>query len=153
VAQTWLQIEVELEGGGGIVCDPRPGRLLIVGAEHSFADLAETINTVFARWDRSHLHEFELPDGRLVSYPNEDFDEPRLLDHESLRVTRELVPGDSFVYTFDLGDNWRHRCRVLAKKADPVIAYGRVPDCPVAIWGWGWIPDQYGRTSSEPDGL
>lgn len=124
---------------------------MIVGAEHSFADLADAINTAFARWDRSHLHEFELPDGRLVGYPSQDFDEPKWLDHESLRVTRELSPGDAFAYTFDLGDNWRHRCRVLSEKADPLTAYGTVPDRPVAIWGWGWIPDQYGRTSSEQD--
>jgi hypothetical protein len=73
------------------------------------------------------------------------------LDHAELRVARKVKPGDVFEYVFDLGDNWRHRCTVLAEKADPVDEYGIVPDGPVAIWGWGSIPDQYGR-SFDGDG-
>jgi hypothetical protein len=53
---------------------------------------------------------------------------------------------------FDLGDNWQHRCTVLADKADPVDEYGPVPAGPVAIWGWGSIPDQYGRRFLDDDG-
>jgi hypothetical protein len=41
---------------------------------------------------------------------------------------------------------------VLAEKADPVESYGIVPDGPVAIWGWGSIPDQYGRRSFDDEG-
>jgi hypothetical protein len=130
-------------------CDPQPGRILIVGPSHTFADLAAAIDAAFARWDRSHLHLFELPDGRQIGYPDPEFDELKWLDTETLKVTRELAPGDQFAYTFDLGDNWRHRCRVLAEKADPVEAYGQRPAQPVAIWGWGWIPDQYGRESDD----
>jgi hypothetical protein len=52
---------------------------------------------------------------------------------------------------FDLGDHWRHRCVVERDKADPVKEYGHVPDRPVAIWGWGSIPDQYGRVSFDGD--
>jgi hypothetical protein len=26
-----------------------------------------------------------------------------------------------------------------------------VPNVPVAIWGWGLIPDQYGRRAFDPD--
>ena len=70
------------------------------------------------------------------------------LDHAKLKPARELKPGDEFTYVFDLGDNWRHKCVVERGKADPVQAYGHVPERPVAIWGWGSIPDQYGRTSS-----
>jgi hypothetical protein len=33
----------------------------------------------------------------------------------------------------------------LAEKVDPLEACGIVPERPVAIWGWGWIPDQCGR--------
>lgn len=66
-------------------------------------------------------------------------------------MARELAPGDQFTYTFDLGDSWRHRCRVLAEKVDPIEEYGPRPQRPVPIWGWGWIPDQYGRLSLEDD--
>jgi hypothetical protein len=55
-----------LLGGGGIVCDPPPGRIFLVGPRHSFADFAEAIDAAFARWGLSHLHDFELADGRLI---------------------------------------------------------------------------------------
>jgi hypothetical protein len=72
------------------------------------------------------------------------------LDHDALKVARELAPGEEFRYTFDLGDDWRHRCRV-EEKIDPHLLFeaGSLPRQPVAIWGWGWMPDQYGRVSLE----
>ncbi len=129
---------------------PPPGRILIVGPAHTFEQFAEAINQAFARWDLSHLHEFELSDGRRIGYPSEDF-APDLAweDQAKLKVCREVGPSDEFTFTFDFGDNWRHRCVVGSEKADPVEEYGEKPLRPVAIWGWGSIPDQYGRTSSE----
>lgn len=83
-------------------------------------------------------------------FPSDDY-APDLVweDHAALKVARELSPGQEFSYTFDFGDDWRHRCRVLDEKADPAEAYGATPRGPVAIWGWGWIPDQYGRETLE----
>jgi hypothetical protein len=126
--------------------------VFIVGPGHTFDQFAEAIDAAFARWDLSHLHQFELGDGRLIGYPDDSY-APELvwLDHAKLKVTRELKPGAEFEYVFDLGDNWQHRCVVEAGKADPVEEYGIVPSGPVAIWGWGWIPDQYGRRSEDGD--
>jgi pRiA4b ORF-3-like protein len=152
VARTWLQIRVDLLGTAGSDLDPAPGRVLIVGPGHSFGLLADAINQAFARWDLSHLHEFELADGRRIGFPSEEF-EPELVweDQAALKVAREVGPGDEFSFTFDFGDGWRHRCRVLEEKADPGEEYGSgpLPKRPVATWGWGWIPDQYGRESAE----
>jgi hypothetical protein len=150
VAQTWLRIRVELLGGGGIECDPPPGRIFIVGPSHSFEQFAQAIDAGFARWDLSHLHSFELGDDRVIGYPDASF-EPDVVwvDHATLKVAREVKPGDEFEYVFDLGDNWRHRCVVERDTADPVDEYGHVPQRPVAIWGWGSIPDQYGRLSFD----
>lgn len=151
MARTWLQIWVELEGGRDIVCDPPPGRIFIVGPGHTFAQLAEAIDVAFARWDFAHLHVFELPDGREVGFADVDPGEHGWLDHDALKVASELSPGDEFRYTFDLGDDWRHRCRVLPEKADPRQEWGPgpLPRRPVAIWGWGWMPDQYGRVTLD----
>jgi hypothetical protein len=151
-ARTWLRIRVELLGGGGIQCETPPGRIFIVGPSHTFADLAAAIDAAFARWDLSHLHEFQLADGRLIGHPDESF-EPDVVwhDHAKLRVARQVKPGDEFHYVFDLGDNWSHRCTVERDKADPLEDYGELPTRPVAVWGWGWIPDQYGRTSIPHD--
>jgi hypothetical protein len=154
MARTWLEIRVVLEGGGGIDCDPPPGRTMIVGPGHTFEQLAQAINAAFARWDLSHLHQFELSDGRLVGFPNEDFDEPKSLDHAELKVMDAIKPGDEFAFIFDFGDHWRHRCAVSKEKVDPAEVYGTWPEQPVPTWGWGWIPDQYGRVSedgAEPD--
>lgn len=151
MARTWLQIQVELEGGRDIECDPPPGRIFIVGPSHTFAALAEAINQAFARWDLGHLHVFLLADGREVGFADVDPEIHGWLDHDALKVASELAPGDAFSYVFDLGDDWRHRCRVLDEKADPREEYGPgpLPRRPVAISGWGWIPDQYGRVSAE----
>lgn len=69
MARTWLRIRVDLLGGGGLVCDPPPGRIFIVGPSHTFEQFAEAINVAFARWDLSHLHVFELADERLIGFP------------------------------------------------------------------------------------
>jgi hypothetical protein len=61
VARTHLAITVELVGGGeGGDLWPRPGRVLIASRSATFEQLAEAIDDAFARWDRSHLHEFTL---------------------------------------------------------------------------------------------
>ncbi len=53
--------------------------------------------------------------------------------------------SEQFAYVFDLGDNWQHLCTVGPKLADPMESLGTVPDRPLPCWGWGDIPDQYGR--------
>jgi pRiA4b ORF-3-like protein len=147
MAKTWLQIRVDLESGGGADLDPPPGRIFLVGPRHTFAEFAFAIDQGFGRWDLSHLHLFELADGRLIGFPDlEGFGGPPTLDHEALKVTREVAPGDAFTYVFDLGDDWRHRCTVLPDKVDPREEFGGAPPpAPMPTWGWGWIPDQYGR--------
>jgi hypothetical protein len=152
MARTWLKVRVDLLGGGGMRCDPSPGRIFIVGPGHTFEQFAEAIDVAFARWDLSHMHSFELADGRLIGFPDDSFGpEVASLDHAQLKVAKQVKPGEEFEYIFDLGDDWRHRCTVAAGKADPVEEYGILPDRPVVIWGWGAIPDQYGRGSFEDD--
>ena len=112
------------------------------------------IDAGFARWDLAHLHGFELSDGRLIGifdpeYPGE------WLDETTLKVTREVKPGESFEYVFDFGDDWRHSCAVEPEKADPLEEYGATPSTPVPIWGWGRFPTSTAaaplRSSSASD--
>ena len=145
----WLQIQVELAGGAGIACDPRPGRIVVVGPGHTFLQLAETIDDAFARWDLAHLHAFELPDGRLVGLPDNGPPlgrAPRWLDDRASEVLAAVAPGDCFAYTFDLTEQWLHDCRVLDETVDPLDVFGERPARPAIAFGWGWIPDQYART-------
>jgi len=60
--------------------------------------------------------------------------------------------GEQFLYTFDLGDDWAHLCTVGLERIDPEEALGIRPDAPLAYWGWGTIPDQYGRRWDSDDG-
>lgn len=149
MARTWIQIRVELVSGMGMPVEQPPGRVMAVGPAHTFAAFGHAIDLAFGRWDLGHLHLFELPDGRQVGHPDPDFDDPALLDSAKLKVSREVSPGDRFRYTFDLGDDWLHECRVLDEKADPEDVAGPRQTTPVAIDGWGWIPDQYGRETEE----
>jgi hypothetical protein len=93
----------------------------------------------------------ELADGRRVGFAGVDPGEHGWLDHDVLKVARELKSGDEFRYTFDLGGDWRHRCEVLAEKFDSREEWGPgpLPRRPVPIWGWGWMPDQYGRVTLD----
>jgi hypothetical protein len=148
----WLQVQVELEGSAQAVCDPRPGRIVIVGPGHTFLQLAETIDDAFARWDVAHLHAFQLPDGRFVGLPDSGpplDDAPRWLDHRAIEVLAAVGPGDRFAYTFDLTAGWRHDCRVLEETVDPLSVFRERPLRPAIAFGWGCIPDQYGRTGAD----
>ena len=131
---------------------PSPGRIFIVGPAHTFSGFADAINAAFARWDLAHLHEFELADGRRIGFVDPDpfQDGEPVGDHAAVKVAQAVGPGDEFRFVFDFGDRWEHRCRVLGEKADPREEWGAgpLPKQPVAIWGWGVIPDQYGRRSA-----
>ncbi|MEV8024177.1 hypothetical protein [Microbacterium sp. NPDC080220] len=160
MARTWLSVRVELLGGRGEDLWPWPGRIFAVAPSHTFLDLAEAIDDAFARWDRSHLSVFTLADGRVIT-DDETGQElasssfgpvVAALDIESAKVGRMLTLGAMFQYTFDLGDNWVHRCVVGERKIDPLDTVGIVPDKPLPYWGWGSIPDQYGRNWDGDDG-
>jgi Plasmid pRiA4b ORF-3-like protein len=129
-----------------------PAESFLVGPSHSFEQLAEAIDVAFARWDLSHLHCFELADGRRIGYPDDSFGlDLEWLNHAKLKVAKEVKPGEEFEYVFDLGDYWQHRCPVRPEKTDPLEEYGETPGHPVVISGWGSIPDQYGRRSFDDD--
>jgi hypothetical protein len=140
--------------GGEELVDP-PGRDLLVNSAHTFAEIAGAIDRAFARWDLSHLHEFRLLDGRRIV--REDADEPEEIgpDHLDERAqslsSMGLSAGDAFIYVFDFGDDWEHGCTVLRTDVDPEEEAGIVPSEILPIFGWGTIPDQYGRLTPEDD--
>ncbi len=145
----WLSIKVELLSGRDLVLDHPAGRVMIASPTHTLAELSEAIDLAFARWDLAHLHQFELSDGRRAM-PEGDEDDPEVLDSTATALgTLGLGPGLTFEYVFDLGDDWRHRCEVQAVDVDLEDEYDEPPGQPVPIWGWGWIPDQYGRIKED----
>jgi hypothetical protein len=124
---------------------------MLVSPDHTLAEFAEAVDVAFARWDHSHLHLFDFGDGGSFMLggdeENEDVRDSCTTQLRSLK----LQPGNSFTYIYDLGDEWRHDCEVEASNVDPEEAAGAVPDKPVPFWGWGTIPDQYGRLTDGGD--
>jgi hypothetical protein len=55
-------------------------------------------------------------------------------------------------YLFDYGDDWIHRVEVGPRKVDPVELLGIEPVMPLPFFGWGDLPDQYGRRWDGDDG-
>ena len=152
MARTWLSIQVDLIEGHGEHLWPRPGRIFAAARSHTFAQLADAIDDAFARWDRAHLHEFTLADGARVTTPHVDWEElGPAIDDRRERLSR-LELGEQFVYVFDFGDDWAHLCTVSPKRMDPMETLGIVPDKPLSYFGWGDIPDQYGRRWDADDG-
>ena len=143
---------MDLIAGHGEAVWPRPGRVFAASRSHTFAQLATAIDDAFARWDRSHLHEFTRADGyRLGILSDEDDDSEHLLDYRRIKLGR-LTPGEQFAYVFDFGDQWEHLCSVGPRRIDPLETLGIVPDQPRPYFGWGDIPDQYQRRWDGDDG-
>jgi hypothetical protein len=154
MGRTHLAITVELVSGGHAgTLWPRPGRVMIAPRTTTFEVFATAIDDAFARWDRNHLHEFTFADGTPVSPASSwDGDEREgTLDGSKTRLDR-LQLSEQFAYVFDLGDNWQHLCTVSDGLADPLETLGIIPDRPQPWWGWGSIPDQYGRNWNGDDG-
>ena len=158
--KTWLSITVELLGGRGEELWPWPGRVFAVGPAHSFLDLADAVNDAFGRWDMAHLSVFTLGDGRVITDPETGAEMAssvggplaQPLELQGTKVVATVKPGDEFQYVFDLGDAWTHRCVVDRERVDPMEELGARPRKPLASWGWGTLPDQYGRRWSDDDG-
>jgi hypothetical protein len=114
---------------------------------HTLGDLAKAIDLAFARWDISHLHEFRVGETDYSSYP--EGDEPD--SNNTLLGDLQLTVGSGFRYVFDLGDGWTHECVIDATDVDPEEVLGAVTAQPVPFFGWGSIPDQYGRETESQD--
>lgn len=153
MARDWLRIRVELIEGSGRTLWPRPGRVFVAPRSTTFAAFAEAINLAFARWDLAHLWAFELADGTRIE-PEADEIGIEALNGDKMRISR-LAGGERFLYVYDLGDEWLHLCTVdaerVAREDDPELDR-EAPDGPLVAWGWGDVPDQYGRRFEIDDG-
>jgi hypothetical protein len=70
--------------------------------------LHNVLQTVIG-WTDSHLHRFEQ-DGKHWGVPEHDgHDEIEIIDESQTTIGAVLTtPGDSMLYIYDFGDNWRH---------------------------------------------
>lgn len=149
----WLNIRVDLVRGHGQEFHRPPGRIILVGPDHSFRDLQLAIERCFGRWDLMHLHKFEFENGLMLGPAELPADDNGFFDDQLVHVTRTLRPGDTLTYTFDLGDNWVHTIKTEEPDHDQLNFWlestGSLPQEPIVMMGWGEIPDQYGRLTEQ----
>ncbi len=93
-----------------------------------------------------------MADGSRIARPDPDFDSDDEPLDERRRTLGKFSPGERFAYEFDFGDSWTHLCTVGEQRIDPLETLGITPDKPLSSWGWGDIPDQYGRRWDSDDG-
>lgn len=148
----WLSIRVELVSGNGQRFWPRPGRIFLASPQHTFAQLANAIDNAFGRWDRAHLHQFFLDDGRVIGSSDDEDDPLEDVVDDQRAVMAQLKPGEQFAYEFDFGDSWLHLCQREKEVVDPEDIFGMHPPDPTKCWGWGALPDLYGRRWPDDDG-
>ena len=86
-----------------------------------------------------------MSDGTEIGLPDDDLP---VRDAARSKVARR-DEHEVFEYEFDFGDGWTHRCTVLEADVQPEDIYGVRPKGPAAVWGWGSMPDQYGRRTSD----
>ena len=119
MARTWLPIRVDLIEGHGEQYWPRPGRIFAAVRSHTFKQLANAIDDAFARWDRSHLQEFTLADGRRLRDPGLPRARPMLprapAQNTQIRTNRRAIPS---------GPN-RHPSRRIFALVSGISRYGR----------------------------
>ena len=160
MARRWQIISVELLSGRGKNFVPPPGRDLILPPSTTFEQLGVAIDLALARWDLGHLRDFTLADGtRIIDDVTNleiglgGFSGGALIDsvlRHDARVKDHVGVGEAFRYVFDFGDDWTCRCTVT-RLGDPERELGVVVQEPTAIWGWGALPDQYGRTRHDDE--
>ena len=139
---TWMVIRVELLSGVGRDFEPPPGRDFLVSSQHTFRAFADAINSAFARWELSHLHAFRIGN-RTIGTRVEDLD---FEDDQQTNIGEHEL-GSGFHFEFDFGDSWEHRCTAIDVTMEPEEKYGQKPHRPIPVFGWGTLPDQYGRTT------
>lgn len=77
-------------------------------------------------WDDDHLHMFEAAGGKYSSYP--DPYDPKVRPARSAMLSQLVQRGcDSFSYTYDFGDDWKHTIEI--EKTIPSQPTARYPRC------------------------
>ena len=90
---------------------PPVWRRILVDGGITLDRLHEVIQAAFG-WGNCHLHEFEVAHRRYGA-PDPDFDfGPPTIDERTARLAVIAGEGMSFHYTYDFGDDWRHKITV-----------------------------------------
>lgn len=116
-----FQLKVTLLG-----TKPPVWRRIVVDASTSLAGLHETIQAAFGWWNY-HLYEFEI-DRVCYGIPDPDWDVGPPVKKARRTVLHNVADvGDTFTYTYDFGDFWKHQ--VAVEKSIPMTPDMTLPTC------------------------
>ncbi len=153
-----LQLKITLNG-----IKPPVWRRVLVSESMNLLNLHDLIQAVFG-WMDYHLHLFEVAGLEFVNTIDWEEDGERYEDDSRAKLG-DLIPrfvpeGGSFLYTYDLGDNWEHTIRVekvLPDRDDqklPALVAGRRKCPPEDVggpWGYAHFLEAL-QNSAGPDG-
>lgn len=118
---TVYQLKVSLTG-----TKPPVWRRVLVDGASTLDELHEVIQAAFGWWNY-HLYDFEFGRTRY-RIPDPDWDYgPPTRDAGRTRLDRVAKPGTAFTYTYDFGDNWKHK--VTVEKVVPTTPDLELPAC------------------------
>lgn len=141
-AGTTAQIQLRIEL---LEMKPAVWRRVIVPASIKLPKLHRVIQGAMG-WEDVHLHEFEIGKSRY-GIPDPEFPDPAMLNESNMTLASSLNGAKSFTYTYDFGDDWRHRIQVEdilpadtpLKKAQCIAGEGACP--PEDVGGAGGYAD------------
>lgn len=107
--------------------DPQIWRRIEVPSTILLCCLHDALQAVMG-WTNSHLHQFER-DEKYWGVPEwDEFNELNLIPESKTQLAKILrSEGDSMIYEYDYGDNWRHE--ILLEKILPAEALSSRPVC------------------------
>ena len=122
VPKSIYQLKVTLTG-----IDPTIWRQIQVPSALPLSRLHDVLQVAMG-WTDSHLHQFEK-DGKYWGIPEHyEEDDIKVLNERRVDIGKVLLAeGDSMVYVYDFGDDWRHR--VVLEKILPQTATPAKPVC------------------------
>ena len=93
---------------------PSPWREVEVPLSMTLKGLHDTIQAAFL-WFDSHLWEFEIGDRRYGLPSDDDWGGGKVYNASTARLDRlRKMEGQTFLYTYDFGDNWEHEITVVS---------------------------------------
>ncbi|RZN35652.1 MAG: plasmid pRiA4b ORF-3 family protein [Methanosarcinales archaeon] len=136
-------------------------RRIQVPETYTFHDLHVAIQDVMG-WEGYHLHEFIMANPVTglemhIGTPSEDFDLQEILHDQKEMIARYFtMEKQSAEYTYDFGDDWKHRVlleKILPKDEDatyPVCIKGKRA-CPPEDCGGVWGYEELLEALHDPD--
>jgi hypothetical protein len=148
-----IRLRIELED-----IKPPIWREFVVPASISLEVLHEVIQGVMG-WQNYHLQSFEIA-GKRYELPDEDGwgVEEGYLDQREFTLGELVSESDEFSYTYDYGDNWKHKLTVLERKkveGSPDTVFPTVLDgqraCPPEDCGGPYRYPEFLEELGDPD--